>query len=280
MTFFDKFPKISYDINKDGTRKVATDILRRVAIRKIIRNNASAFESYAITDGETPEMVAHKFYNDANLHWIVLLSNEIINPYFDWCLGNRSFEEYLDRKYPYKAYYIDNVVGGPGFNEGADLYNVDDRSVRGFIDSWDPTYRKLILRDTTKIFDVGDVVEYDNKVSGTITRIVDIHKESLHHFEDINGNKLNPYGTAPPGGTGPQIMAGQTGTGFESTAATFGNTILYSYIVSEDGILATHTPVSNRQHEEQINENKRTINIIKEHLIVGIDEELKRVVNL
>jgi len=280
MAFFDKFPLIRYDINKDGKLKLATDILRRVSIHNSILNNANAFEEYAIQDGETPEMIAHKFYDNVDMHWVILLANQITDPYFDWCLGSRSLENYLNKKYPYKAYYINNLSGS-NFVKGSDVYNINDRTVRGFVDSWDPTTRKLVLRDTTKAFSVDDVIQYNDEVSGTISRIVDLHKEGLHHFVDNNGVLLNPYGTPPSGGTGEQVLVGQTGESpYDVTAATFGNTILHSYIISEDGILSTHSTVTNRDYEEALNEEKRTIKILKQELIPDIDTELKRMINL
>jgi hypothetical protein len=281
MTFFSKFPLIRYDINKDGSIKTATDILRRVAIRKEIIDNSNFFENYAVQDGETPEMVAHKFYNNAKLHWVVLLTNQIIDPYFDWCLGSRSLENFLDKKYPEKAYYINNISGGTGFTKDTEVYNVSDRSVRGFVESWDPTYRKLVLRDTVGSFSVDDIIQYENTTTGTISRIVDIHKESLHHFENLDGKKINPYGTPPVGGTGEQVLVGQTGASpYDITAATFGNTILHSYLISEDGNLSTHTTVTNREYEENLNTSKQEIKILKEELIPNIDAELKRMINL
>ena len=50
-------------------------------------------------DGETPEIVADKFYNDSELYWIILMANEMIDPRFDWPLSYVNLLNYVDNKY-------------------------------------------------------------------------------------------------------------------------------------------------------------------------------------
>ena len=43
--------------------------------------------------GDTPEIIASKYYGDPEKHWIVLLANDIINPFFDFPLNYQEFEK-------------------------------------------------------------------------------------------------------------------------------------------------------------------------------------------
>ena len=43
----------------------------------------------------TPENIADRYYGDSTLHWIVLLTNNILDPYFDFPLNYRNFVEML-----------------------------------------------------------------------------------------------------------------------------------------------------------------------------------------
>ena len=92
--FFGKFPITLYDVNKDGKDKIVTDILKRVVFRSDLKDEASIFYDYIIKDGETPEIVAHRFLGDTKYHWILLLLNEIVDPYFEWPLSEQSLESY------------------------------------------------------------------------------------------------------------------------------------------------------------------------------------------
>ena len=99
MSYFDKFPKIYYDANADGKYKVMTDILSRVKLTANIKENLLEFDYYNVKDGETPEMIAHKYYDDPELHWTILVANEVIDYYSDWPMSVQKFEEFVKDKY-------------------------------------------------------------------------------------------------------------------------------------------------------------------------------------
>jgi hypothetical protein len=285
MAFFDRFPLIRYDINKDGKLKLATDIMRRVAIKDEIINNTSYIQEYAVVDGETPEMVSEKFYGSPGHHWVVLLFNKITDPHFDWCLSLRKLDNYTSKKYPYKAYYINDIttygVTGGSFIKGEEVYDPDDRTKIAVVHEWDATYKKLVLRDyqNNREFSEGDTIEQDNKYRAKITRKVDIHKEGVHHFENTDGLALNPYASPPVGGTGDQVAIGMTGASpYESTAVTFADTILYSYITKNDGSATTHSVVSFHEEEEKINEEKRNIKLLRAEHLNSLTQAINKVI--
>ena len=95
MSYFDKFPKIYYDANGDGKYKVMTDILSRVKLTANIKENLLEFDYYNVKDGETPEMIAHKYYDDPELHWTILVANEVIDYYSDWPMSVQMFEQFV-----------------------------------------------------------------------------------------------------------------------------------------------------------------------------------------
>ena len=97
--FFDNFPIIAYDSVGIGEYKAVTDLLRRVAIRSKVRSNVLVFDTYDVKQGETPEMLADKLYNDPELHWVILLINDITDRYHQWPMNNNQFLTYLNDKY-------------------------------------------------------------------------------------------------------------------------------------------------------------------------------------
>ena len=99
MPYFDSFPTISYDPTGDKNPKTIKDILTRINIKQSIKDSGANFEVYDIQDGDTPELVAHKEYGDSRLHWVILLFNDILNPYYDWPLSVRNFEKFVKNKY-------------------------------------------------------------------------------------------------------------------------------------------------------------------------------------
>ena len=97
--FFENFPIIAYDSVGNGEYKAVTDLLRRVALRSKVRSNVLVFDTYDVKSGETPEMLADKLYNDPELHWVILLINNITDRYHQWPMNNNQFIAYLNDKY-------------------------------------------------------------------------------------------------------------------------------------------------------------------------------------
>ena len=99
MSYFDKFPLLVYDAKGQGNYKLVTDILRRVKMRSAIQDGAVLFDKYDVKNGENPEDVAFKWFGSADLHWVILLTNDITDRYYDWPLNQVQFAEFLTDKY-------------------------------------------------------------------------------------------------------------------------------------------------------------------------------------
>ena len=97
--YFSKFPYIVYDSVGNGEFKIVTNLLRRVAVRSKIRANTLFYDTYDVKEGETPEMVAHKLYGDPELHWVILLVNNITDRYHQWPKNTNQFLAYINDKY-------------------------------------------------------------------------------------------------------------------------------------------------------------------------------------
>lgn len=97
--YFETFPFIQYDSLGDGNPKEVKNLLRRVKVRSDIRSNSSLFDTYYVREGETPEMIADRLYDNVNLHWVVLLFNDITDRYHQWPMTTGAFNKYVADKY-------------------------------------------------------------------------------------------------------------------------------------------------------------------------------------
>ena len=99
--FFNYYPKTFYTSNNNSTGiDTVTNIIARFAFEKSLKENSSAFYKYTIKDSDTPEIIAHKFYDHSERHWIVLLFNDIIDPQYDWPLQSDTLIDYINTKLP------------------------------------------------------------------------------------------------------------------------------------------------------------------------------------
>jgi hypothetical protein len=99
MAFFSRFPILPYDIKNNDNYKLIPDILRRVKIRTAIRGASMLFDSYDVKNGERPEDIAFKWFGDAELHWVILMTNNVLDRYYDWPMNDVQFQEFLIDKY-------------------------------------------------------------------------------------------------------------------------------------------------------------------------------------
>ena len=125
--YFEQFPLIPYDSAGDGISKDVTNIFRRVAVRAKVKTNTALFDTYDVKDGETPEMIADRLYDDSKLHWVILLFNEIHDRYHQWPMSTIQFEDYLNDKYGDNLssihHYEITQSSGPTTGNGPDDYS-------------------------------------------------------------------------------------------------------------------------------------------------------------
>ena len=102
MAYFKYFDTIDYDVrgikNKPTIDNI-TNILKRVRMKVDFVKYQSFFAMHTIIDGETPEYLAHEYYGDAELHWVVLYAQQMTNPYYDWPLRYYDLKKFVAKKY-------------------------------------------------------------------------------------------------------------------------------------------------------------------------------------
>ena len=97
--YFKSFPYTYYSLDDASTVQVVTNITTRVVLSEEVKNNLSLYDEYDIKDGETPELLADKFYGNPEQHWLILHYNEIIDPRFDWPLDTNNLNRQVASKY-------------------------------------------------------------------------------------------------------------------------------------------------------------------------------------
>lgn len=177
--YFDKFPKMMS--LKDG--KVITNLLIRVGVIKDIQHLTVIYYPYNIQEGDTPELIASKFYDDAEKHWVVTILNDIYDPYYDWPMTYQQFVAYIDDKYGSQAaassqiHHYEKIVASTDSYTGqttTNTYTIDLNS-----------YTNLITSTVSKTFPNGQSVTVD-----TSKRAVDMFTYELELNESKRSIKL------------------------------------------------------------------------------------------
>jgi hypothetical protein len=104
--YFNPFPKTEYTLGSKTESVV--DIFRKVAISKY--NTESIFTEELVSDADSVESLAEKYYDDADLSWIILLTNDIVDPVTEFCLSTKNFDSLINTKYSGSIFYFEENV--------------------------------------------------------------------------------------------------------------------------------------------------------------------------
>ena len=176
MSYFSKFPSMVYDMKNDGNFKLLPDILRRVKQRNAIKSGQLIFDNYDVKDGEKPEDVAYKWFGDAELHWVILMTNNVIDRYYDWPMNQVQFQAFIEDKYSnpdgihhYEITKDSGRTTGQGPNDysylvevNSDTVNATSISNREYEEREQDKKRSIRLLNQTYLNDF--IAEFDNLI--------------------------------------------------------------------------------------------------------------------
>jgi len=109
---------MAYSVNNDDQYKLVRNILKRVKMRAATKAGLFLYDKYDVPEGETPESVAFRIYGSADYHWIILMTNNVTDRYYQWPMTQPQFEEFLTDKY------------GAGSEDGIHHYEITQASGR------------------------------------------------------------------------------------------------------------------------------------------------------
>tara|TARA_B000000609_G_scaffold157485_2_gene152161 strand:- start:398 stop:979 length:582 start_codon:yes stop_codon:yes gene_type:complete len=99
--YFTNFKKIDYNIDKVKPLRTnkAVNILNRPVIRDKILSSISSYYDYVVQEKDRPDTLAYDYYGSVSYTWLVLLANDIKDPFYDWPLFGLNFDNYIIKKY-------------------------------------------------------------------------------------------------------------------------------------------------------------------------------------
>ena len=105
--------------------KVAKNIFRRFKINDSALDTAMYFRKLTVIDADRPDVISQKVYGTSDYDWVILMSNNVINPYFDWPMSQPVLDDYINQKYaaPYEVKHyetreVKNSAGATVLPEG------------------------------------------------------------------------------------------------------------------------------------------------------------------
>ena len=167
MKYFQQLPIIKMP-DYNGNFVNVTNIMERTEIVPSLLNNALLFYSYDIKGGDTPDIIAQKYYNDSYRYWITLYGSQILDPIGDWPMDPNLFNDYLVDKY--KSATANSLNIAVANVTSPQVLTYTQNTVYQYVESVTTTDSTSLESNTTIYF--IDQNAYANVTKGTQTAIL------------------------------------------------------------------------------------------------------------
>jgi len=188
--YFNYFPKTVYSTANNLTQTdIVTNITSRFGFEQSLRENTSAYYKYSIQDGDTPEIIASKFYGDPEKHWMVLAYNNIIDPQWDWPMEYNTLIKFIDNKYSANGSANATTQSGLAWamsdNNVQSYYKVVTKSSSVGVD-----FVEKIQLDATSYNDLQPSENTYNLTNGQVRETITKEKKNYFDYEmELNETK-------------------------------------------------------------------------------------------
>lgn len=284
MAYFSSFPVLQYPIRDGSTFRYSfvANILRRVALSDELKGSDGAFLEYSVKDGERPEHIAERVYGDPSFHWLVLLTNDVVDPYHGWFKSSDVLEQYIQKKHGGYSVFVGTAGGQYFYNSNIKTGStLSQGTYSATIQDYFPQLCKITVSGAAPAEGSASII-----VSGGTAYPVNIYRvdqsyTSVHHFENkyVSGaSTANQTFMVDPlsqqtnsfsvlggviGFTADEFPMPSQGVCFSWSAGIvdFNETYIGKYM-GVDGTKVNNYAISNLANETRVNDSKRTIKIL------------------
>ena len=273
--YFNFFPSTNYANN------IVTNVIAKIKFDQSVQENLAIFYPYTIQQGERADQIAARVYDDSTLDWIIYLSNNITDPYYDWPLSQEQFNQYILAKYgtipkaEEIAFYRNNYADDDTMLSPS-AYNLLSTSIKKY---YSPVigFNDQIVSYQRKQLD--HVVETNIVQSLSLSSVTGFQVgEKI--IQNSNSGYINYKGSTYiliSKVTGSITTGNITGSTSGTTATVTGSSILnYTIPVSE---IPFYSPVTFLTYEEEINESKYNIRILDRSYIGKVQKDMRELLS-
>lgn len=263
--YFDRFPLVNYD----GVP--AKNLLTKVDFtQEAMRDIYSNFD-YVLEPGmNRPDMVSYSYYDSSQYDWLIYLSNSVIDPYHDFYMSAEDFQAFIIAKY-----------GSLDIARNTTLFYRNDWSSDESIispeiyESLGPAIRKYwkpVMDSSFKIVGYDRVKEDWVIATNKIISLRLTDASVLVGADIVYQTSTDTYASVMSIDLDTNIVQVQHVSGmFEADGTDTIEEVLVLHQTISDAEAAFWAPVSAYEYEEEKNELKRYVNIIKRTYLPDVE---------
>lgn len=266
--YFDRFPTIDYD------GSIARNILAKVDFTEQTKRDIYSSFDFTLTDGvERSDLLSDATYNSPEYDWLIYLANDVIDPYYDYYIGQQKFSNYITTKYGTYAnassqilYYRNNWAPADG-QISTTAFNALTNNMQ--------KYYKPVLNINNQV--TGYTRIQEDWIIST-NKIMDIYVANTSEFSE--GERITQSSSSAQASIIKVDSANNVLT-VQHVFGTFANGALGNTTISNTALLQQSipddeapfwAPVTALESEEEENELKKYITLIKSSYLPDVDK--------
>ena len=279
MAFFKQFPKIQYDFERNGVITNVVNIYRSVRPLREFIDNSSAYTFYEIKNGERPDIVSQRLYDNPNYYWTFFVINDDLHDGTRaWPMSQEDLFDYMEKEYEGYAITTNPTI----------VRNTD-----GIITSFEDSLAGSVPNVSDGAFTLGETITGSiSGFSGTLTKKnVDMNQLIIQ-----NVNSQEPLGDPNAISGGTELLVGSKSGDSVGTYQAFKYAEApHHYFTTGDkeeryqtngefiqggeasGTLSYKT---NRSYVNELNEKRSKIRVIDPRYIDRFVDEFERLLNV
>jgi len=102
--YFSGINNVAIDVDGSGNVDILKNLTARAKVSDELLNSGGFYQTITVQDGERPDILSKRLYNNETFHWTFLLLNpQIKNIWDDWPMSSAQLLDYVTNKYQYLA---------------------------------------------------------------------------------------------------------------------------------------------------------------------------------
>lgn len=278
MNYFNKIPTIIYN------GQVAKNLLSRSKLSDQTMKNKTAFYPYTMDETDRADTLSQHYYESTGYTWLIWMANNTLDPYYSMPLTETDFNNHLISKYG----SVEKAMRKIAFYRTT--YNSETRITVSqyraltarFMKYYEPVLDENNMVSVYKRKSDTDITNTNKIITLTLSTVNG--KFTVGEEIQINGTNY-AFATLVDGNTitGQHVngtfSAGNTITGQDSgaTATIVSATTIVETVAFNDA--AYWEPITYYDHERELNEDKKTVQLLDVRYKGQAEVELKRLMS-
>jgi len=193
--FFSNFPQVLYRFGDEVDFNAFQNISAYVEVLDQVKNNSSLYVKHTILDGERPDVLSQKLYNQSRFHWTFYLMNDKIRRQ-GWPLGYDELVLKAQKDYPNKTLVTRDLIFEK-FSVGDTVTGIGSGATATVLRR-NLDLGQIIVKPTNNYtFNNGELIS-DGTDQVTLTSVSEEYN-SAHHYENASGKTVDIDPEVGPG---------------------------------------------------------------------------------